>query len=114
MARREVTQYYDDMDNSPLNEDEVNVVDFSVNGVDYTMDLSTENQQKFQDAVGPFVNVARRKGRGGNRRSTTQRDTNSAERNRKIREWARKNGVEVSSRGRISADVVEAYRKAQG
>ena len=28
MARREITQFFDDLDNTPLNEDEVNVVDF--------------------------------------------------------------------------------------
>jgi hypothetical protein len=29
-----------------------------------------------------------------------------------IREWARRNGHKVSARGRISADVIEAYNKA--
>lgn len=29
-----------------------------------------------------------------------------------IREWAKNNGYDVSSRGRIQADIVEAYNKA--
>ena len=35
MARREITQFFDDIDNSPLNEDEVIVIRFSVDGKDY-------------------------------------------------------------------------------
>lgn len=31
-----------------------------------------------------------------------------------IREWAKRNGMEVSQRGRISADVRDAYRAAKG
>ncbi|MDR7172540.1 hypothetical protein J2W56_006305 [Nocardia kruczakiae] len=29
-----------------------------------------------------------------------------------IREWAKNNGYNVSSRGRIQADIIEAYNKA--
>lgn len=32
---------------------------------------------------------------------------------RQIREWAVKNGHQVSSRGRLHRDVVEAYRNAK-
>ncbi|KGM18115.1 MULTISPECIES: histone-like nucleoid-structuring protein Lsr2 [Corynebacterium] len=110
MARREVTQFFDDFDNTPLSEDEVKVVDFTVNGVDYTLDLSPENSQKFDDAVQPFVQVARRKPRSGKR---VNRTTNPGQ-NKRIREWAKKNNISVSSRGRISADVIERFEKDQG
>lgn len=109
MARREVTQYFDDFDNSPLADDDVNVVDFSVNGADYIMELSTKNKQKFDEAVQPFVAVARRAQRTPGRRSGT---TSSAARNKRIREWAEKNNVEVSKRGRISSEVIEKFNRA--
>ncbi|WP_280377176.1 Lsr2 family DNA-binding protein, partial [Nocardia wallacei] len=38
---------------------------------------------------------------------TTDREQTAA-----IRDWARRNGYNVSSRGRIQADVVAAYNKA--
>ena len=59
------------------------------------------------------IQVARRKTRGGAGRRTAGRSTNP-ERNRMIREWARENNVAVSERGRISADVIEKFEKAQG
>ena len=108
MARREITQFFDDLDNAPLSEEEVNVVDFSVNGIDYTLDLSAKNRAAFEKALAPYIQVARRKTRGGAGRRTTP------ERNRMIREWARENNVAVSERGRISADVIEKFEKAQG
>lgn len=110
MARREVTQYFDDFDNTPLAEDEVKVVNFSVNGVDYTLDLSQKNANKFDAALKPFIEVARRKPRGTKR---SARSTNQGQ-NKRIREWAKENNIAVSSRGRISADVIERFEKAQG
>ena len=114
MARREITQFFDDLDNTPLNEDEVNVVDFSVNGIDYTLDLSSKNSKALDEALAPFIKVARRKTRSGSAgRRSAQRNSNP-ERNRIIREWARENNLTVSERGRISADVIEKFEKAQG
>ncbi|AEI08867.1 multifunctional histone-like protein [Corynebacterium resistens DSM 45100] len=110
MARREVTQYFDDLDNTPLAEDEVLVVDFSVDGVDYTLDLSKKNADKFEAALQPFIEVARRKPRTGKR---TSRPANQGL-NKRIREWAKENNIPVSARGRISTDVIERFEKAQG
>ena len=105
MARKEITQYFDDLDDSPLAPEEVNVVEFAVDGVTYTMDLSSANREKFESALAPFVAVSRRVVRSANRRAP--QNTNTPERNRAIREWAQANGIEVSSRGRISQDVVD-------
>ena len=110
MARREVTQYFDDLDNTTLNEEEVRVVDFSVNGVDYTLDLSEDNKAKFEEALAPYIQVARRKVRGGRRTAT--RSANP-QRNKMIREWAQANGVEVSERGRIAQSVIDKFERAQ-
>ena len=57
MARREITQFFDDLDNTPLNEDEVNVVDFSVNGIDYTLDLSAKNSKAFDEPWLPLLRL---------------------------------------------------------
>lgn len=111
MARREITQYFDDLDNSPLSPEEVKVVDFSFDGTDYTMELSAKNKEKFAEALAPFISVARRVPRsGGARRSGST--TSNAAKNRKIREWALKQNLEVSKRGRISAEIVDKYNKA--
>lgn len=55
MARREITQFYDDLDNQLIGEDELEVVRFSVNGRSYLMDLSRDNARRFHEAIAPFV-----------------------------------------------------------
>ena len=58
MARREITQFYDDLDNQLIGEDELEVVRFSVNGRSYLMDLSRDNARRFHEAIAPFVEAA--------------------------------------------------------
>ncbi|WP_312098321.1 histone-like nucleoid-structuring protein Lsr2 [Corynebacterium dentalis] len=110
MARREVTQFFDDFDNSPLEDNEVNVVEFSVNGIDYVMELSEKNLQKFQSAVDPYIAVARRAARSSSNRKSSS--NSSSNRNKRIREWALENNLDVSKRGRIASDIIEKFNQA--
>ncbi|WP_459612871.1 histone-like nucleoid-structuring protein Lsr2 [Corynebacterium urogenitale] len=111
MARQEVTQYFDDIDNSPLAEEEVQVVDFTIDGVEYTMDLGPKNKQVFDEVLAPYIKAARRVSKSSSRGKSSA-GSSSAVRNKLIREWALNNGLEVSKRGRIAADVVEKFNKA--
>ena len=110
MARKEITQYFDDIDNAPLAAEDVNVVEFAVDGVTYSMDVSTANREKFEEALAPYIAVARRVQRKSSRRAP--QSTNSPERNRAIREWAQANGLQVSDRGRIPQNIVDQYDEA--
>jgi hypothetical protein len=100
----------DDLDGSQAEA----TVGFALDGKAYELDLSDANASRLRDALAPFVASARRSG-GAQRRSgdkaaaskMTDRQHTAA-----IREWARQNGHQVSDRGRISASVLEAYRKA--
>lgn len=58
MARREITQFFDDLDNSPLEESEVHVISFSFDGEDFIIDLSEENAEKFREAIRPYMDKA--------------------------------------------------------
>jgi len=86
---------------------------FSLDGVSYEIDLTAANAKKLRDDVATWVGHARRSGgRKTSRRATTggvRRGDLSA-----VREWARNNGEKVSERGRIAADVLAAYDKANG
>ncbi|AGP29819.1 histone-like nucleoid-structuring protein Lsr2 [Corynebacterium terpenotabidum] len=115
MARREITQFFDDVDGTALSSDEVNVVEFSYAGSDYTLDLSEENALKFAHDLEPYLKVATKvtrarapRGRGA-ASSATKSDPN---RNRRIREWARDNNHAVSARGQISHEIIAAYEAA--
>ncbi|WP_199512154.1 histone-like nucleoid-structuring protein Lsr2 [Nucisporomicrobium flavum] len=113
MARQVVTTLIDDMDGSQADR----TVEFGLDGVRYTIDLSEKNAGKLRKALDVYLAAAtrvgradldRRKGRGSH--ATTV--VSERERNRAIRQWALANGHDVSERGRISAAVVEAYDAA--
>ena len=109
MARITQVTLVDDVDGSPADEN----VSFSLEGRRYQLDLSKKNAAKLRDALAPFVASARRAG-GRGRAKMTQRPTADRERTTAIREWARQHGHKVADRGRIPADVIEAYEKAAG
>jgi len=102
MARREVTQFYDDLDHSLIPEDQLEVVRFSVNGQNYLIDLSLDNARRFHDVLAPYVDAAR-----------IALDIDAQRANpSQIREWARTQGLPVAHRGKIPQDVIEAYNAA--
>jgi nucleoid-associated protein Lsr2 len=115
MARQTTVTLVDDLDGSNADEQ----VEFVVDGKSYAIDLSASNSQKLRDALAPFVAAGRRVGgrrsaaaAGTAARSTTARSTTDREQNQAIREWALKQGLKVSERGRISASVLEAFKAA--
>jgi hypothetical protein len=112
VAERIVRQLIDDIDGSEIAEGGGERVEFSIRGVDYQIDLSAANAAKFDKALKPFVDGAMklRSSRGG--KTTASRGSASKEHLTAIREWARKNGHEVSDRGRIKAEIVEAFEAA--
>jgi hypothetical protein len=89
-------------------------VRFSLNGKAYEIDVCDQHAAALRDAFAPFVGSARRVGsraagpaasHGGGRR----RGSASAGRAGEIRDWARAQGIAVSERGRIPADVAAKY-----
>lgn len=103
----------DDLDGAPLYEDG-GTVRFSVDGADYEIDLSAENSKKLEEALAPYIDGAR-KVRGGAAQqpgSSSPSKKSDPQRLKAMREWANANGHEVSSRGRIPQDVVDAFDAA--
>jgi hypothetical protein len=112
MAQRVNVVLVDDIDGSEAAE----TVTFGLDGVQYEIDLSTDNADKFRDVLAPYVGHARRSGGrrrssggGGRSNGTAARSGASAA---DIRAWARENGWDVPDRGRVSAEVREAYDAA--
>lgn len=98
----------DDFDGSTPAE----TVSFYVAGRDYEIDLSQEHRveldaimAEFQDRLKKFTNAARPAGRAPARRSSGT-GVNAS----KVRLWASENGFDVKGRGRIPAEVMDAYR----
>ncbi|MFD3705810.1 Lsr2 family protein [Nocardia sp. NPDC058658] len=111
MARKVVVTLIDDFDGTSVAED---TVSFEIDGAAYEIDLSDTNATKLRESFDQWVPYARRIGRAktaGRQSSATgkssRRDDLGA-----IRTWAGENGHTVSSRGRISAEVIAAYDAA--
>lgn len=110
MATKTSVILIDDLDGSEAEES----VKFSVDGVSYEIDLSGKNAQKLRNAFSQYVDSARRVGGRAARGRAPKAATRGGGGSRKpetaeIRAWAKDQGYEVSDRGRIPADVIEAY-----
>ena len=112
MAQRVNVVLVDDIDGS----DAVETVGFALDGVDYEIDLSEGHAAELRNALSLYIGHARRTGgrrRGGVRRSSSTAASNASGASAaEIRAWARENGWEVPERGRVSAEVREAYARA--
>jgi hypothetical protein len=117
MAQKVTVSLVDDLDGGQADE----TVEFALDGVSYQIDLSNDNATELREALGNYVSSARRAGGrkkpgprpgSGGARATSGSTSADREQNQAIREWARKRGLKVSDRGRIPADIVEQYHKA--
>lgn len=100
----------DDIDGTESKD--IQTVTFGLGGATYEVDLNKKNSKKLEDALAPFLKVARKAG-GSTGRKTRGTATKSTEDLDAIRTWAAKNGHTVSSRGRIAQTVKDAYYAAQ-
>jgi len=105
MAQRVQVLLLCDMDEAETTANET--VTFALDGTAYEIDLCDKHAAELRDAVAAYVGAGRRTGsrggRGGRRRAGRSSRANE------IREWARAQGIEVSERGRISADLQARY-----
>lgn len=114
MATRQVTQYVDDLDGAELN-GEGRTVRFSYDGRNYEIDLGRDNEQKLADALAPFIEAARPVRVGSSSSRTVGRRASGGKSDLDlgdVRKWARDNGLQVNDRGRVSAQILDAYRTA--
>lgn len=104
MAQKVQIILEDDFDGGAADE----TVTFALDGAEYEIDLSDANAQALRDALAPWVANGRKT--GGRRRRVAKVVAGSTTSD--IRTWAQENGYEVSSRGRVSAEIKEAFENA--
>jgi hypothetical protein len=106
VAQRVIVTLEDDLGGGPADE----TIRFAFGGTEYEIDLSSKNATAFRRKLAPFIEHARKAGRGQPRRPS--RAAASRQRSGDIRAWAKEHGVAVSDRGRIPASVLEQYHAA--
>ncbi len=111
MAQKVQVVLVDDIDGGTADE----TITFSLDGVTYEIDLNNEHAAELRAAMAPWVGAGRKV---GGRAQRTARRGSAAPRSRststQIRDWGRENGYTVNERGRISAELREAYEKSHG
>ncbi|MFV2020600.1 MULTISPECIES: histone-like nucleoid-structuring protein Lsr2 [Micromonosporaceae] len=115
MAKQIIHKLVDDLDGGDADE----TVKFALDGVQYEIDLSEKNADKLRQVFAPYVGAGTKIGRGGvvvGGRAARGRGGAAADReqNRAIRAWAKKEGKEISDRGRIPQEIVDEYHAKAG
>jgi hypothetical protein len=89
-------------------------LEFALDGTSYEIDLSAKNAEKLRAQLQPWIDVSRRVG-GRRRRHADSPDRSRATIDRAqsaaIRERAKRNGYQVSRRGRIPREVPVRIRQ---
>ena len=106
MAQKVNIILVDDLDGSEAQE----TVSFALDGTSYEIDLNEKNAAKLRDALSGYIGHARKVSAARKRRGSTS--SSSGPSARELRDWARSNGYEVSDRGRVPAEVREAFEAA--
>jgi hypothetical protein len=110
MAQKVHIVLVDDLDGSEATES----VSFGLDGTSYEIDLNDANAAALRKALSGYVGHARKVGaarRSGRKASPAAATTDGASA-KEIRDWARSNGYDVPDRGRVSADVRQAFDAA--
>ncbi|MDG4768435.1 Lsr2 family protein [Solwaraspora sp. WMMD406] len=115
MAKQIIHKLVDDLDGGDADE----TVKFALDGVQFEIDLSAKNAEKLRHVFAPYVAAGTKIGRGGvvvGGRAARGRGGAAADReqNRAIRAWAKKEGKEISDRGRIPQEIVDEYHAKAG
>ncbi|MEU9121196.1 Lsr2 family protein [Streptomyces sp. NPDC048506] len=111
MAQKVQVLLVDDLDGGEAHE----TVTFALDGKSYEIDLSEGNADKLRDSLADFVKAGRRTGgRSAARGKARAAASGGSQDTAKIRAWAKENGYNVNDRGRVPADIREAFEKANG
>ena len=123
MAQRVVVELTDDLDGKPIPDGKGETVRFALDRQEYEIDLGEKNAKALRDAFSTYVTAARRvsgasrnasRGSGGGR-SGTGRSAEVPVRDydpKAVRAWAEQQGLEVSHRGRVPAELVTKFQEA--
>ena len=106
MATKTQVLLIDDITGEPADK----TVTFGLDSVTYELDLSEKSEYEMRQALAPYLNAARKVSSG--KRTAAAKRAFSGVDGAAVRAWAKGQGIEVSGRGRIKAEIVEQYRAA--
>lgn len=109
MAQKVTVAYYSDLSDKAITDNDAPTVSFALDGTNYEIDLTDAEQETMRKALAKYIEAGKKvTGSRGGRKPTKSASGNAAE----IRAWAKSNGHKVPDRGRIPAEVREAFEAA--
>ncbi|WP_175408973.1 Lsr2 family protein [Streptomyces sp. TRM64462] len=109
MAQKVQVLLVDDLDGGEADE----TVTFALDGKTYEIDLTTANADKLRGLLEPYTKSGRRTGgRAAGGRGKGRAAAGGSPDTAKIRAWAKEHGYSVNDRGRVPAEIKQAYEDA--
>ncbi|WP_214055824.1 histone-like nucleoid-structuring protein Lsr2 [Nocardioides aquaticus] len=87
-------------------------LDFSYRGAAYQIDLSARDARALNKLLAPVLAAARPRDKPPVPHRTVTKAPSGVPTAKTVRAWAKTEGIDVSDRGRIAADVKERYQAA--
>jgi hypothetical protein len=114
VARKVVVELADDIDGTVFGDDGESI-SYAVDGVEYVIDLKDEHAKELRETFEYYIahstRVGGRKHRADRQVNPTAPKRSSGE-TKKVRAWAIEQGHQLSSRGRIPAEIEQAFHDA--
>lgn len=107
MARQTQTVLTDDLDGTTAD----TTISFSYDGASFEIDLSKKNADKLTRAIGPYIEAGRRV-RTASGRSSRAASRTSGPKPADVRAWAKDQGMDVTDRGRVPAELIVKFQAA--
>jgi|SRR6476620_6911958 len=108
MAKKTLVVLEDDIDGSEATE----TLSFALDGSEYEIDLNDGHAGELREALARFTKAGRKVAGGRGRSSARSKTSQGGPDAKAVRMWAVENGIQVNTRGRIQAEVVEKYEAA--
>lgn len=99
-----IVHLVDDISGEEFTPEDGETFAFVFDGEKYELDLNNKNAKAFRTAMGKYLKAAR---------VVTGRRASGPSEAAQVRAWAAEVGREVNAKGRIPADLMEAYQAAQ-
>jgi hypothetical protein len=111
VARKVVVELADDIDGTVFGDDGESI-HYAVDGVEYVIDLKDEHAKELRETFEYYIAHSTRVGGRKHRGVNPTAPKRSSGETKKIRAWAIEQGHQLSSRGRIPAEIEQAFHDA--
>ena len=106
MAIKLITILEDDLDGT----DAAETISFGLDGQSYEIDLNSNHAEELRNTLSRYTAAGRKQTSA--RRRTGLQVRPAVNKTGAVRQWAKEQGLEVSARGRIQAEILTKYENA--